>query len=515
MRARNEACSPVVTMTDNNISKTTPNLTSKSVQGSPESIKSVISVSVDIRQQLTELLKVHGTQGNLRGQPILMIKHEDLETLQTKITSLIDDAKPHTVPISELSSLSSQLASAKLQLATFQNRAERAEFANTTVRKELENSEKILHKLKEDWEKDKESLNASIAKLKSDVKEAQAANKAAKADFVASKKGGDGDEELKRAHLATSQKVTELTNKLGKMQADKTAADNKVRQFEAQVVALSNEINIVKATAGLSTDSTFASIASKAGSAPVKLYNSIRKHMTSRALAFVDKAEKADEDDVKNKAYWLKNALNSSNYKGLKPYALLVEGMYNDICVINWESRKFFLPILDNIICALTGSGDPADPAEIEALLNSLDTSKIRMSKDYRKKGIRTLKDYIESGGNADVIREDDISILSDHEEHVEQFVKVVKERESRPYARKPEAKPEGKISFLGWLKISTTSKWESIKSFFSSKRKANFRDKTPKLTKLTLKLQKDLGFFGAVLAVPVAFLNFISLGYF
>jgi predicted nucleic acid-binding Zn-ribbon protein len=435
-----------------------------------------------------------------------MIDVEKLDSLRTSLLKVMEDNLKHTIPPHELSKMSSELATAKLNLGTFKDKFERAEYAREVAERELVAAKKISADLKQEVTDSSGNFKAQLTKLQSELDKAKTASREANDAVKGARKEDPKTVDVSKLEVQVNSaraEVTRLNNAIQSLRAEHGNVKRKSDNFEQQVLSLSNELNIARAQVDTKSGSTFARVAQAAGTAPVQLYNTISSHLSKRSKAFIEKAKESAPEDLKNKTYWLKNALQSSKFEPLKAYYVIVDQLYQDMLVLSWEGRKYFSPIIDNLVSTLDGSGEPISPEEIDSMLNSVDLSKLKLSKRFRDRGIHTLQDYDRAG-------------LKPHELGIEDFdetesLGTLDPEVRRVLAGKKKPKPFNEPRPKGGFFFSTFDKvWDKVKT----KTKSTFsrtKDRATRCFKAIRNIGQEFGFWGQVAAVPLVLIQFLK----
>lgn len=479
---------------------------------SSPSEKSGLSISVDLRQQVTDLLLTHSRNAMMKGEPIQVFDSEGFERLGEQLHQLLVSQQVHSVTPIELSTLNAELAQARLQLNLFKSKAEKEAFAKKTseedvvrMRQQLDAEAKVRHlevakilEREEQLKVDLARLKNESGRLKQEIAKARTAKDQNKLDQVSAEKQKNGQE------------ITRLNNLL--QEANKTKADSKaaLSKYQNQLLALTTELNFEKAkvNAGVEEKGTFSEMASRAGTATVDLFSSISKSLSGKSKEFVKKARLSDPADLKNKAHWINAALHSTKHAFLRPYEVLFEGIYEDIRVLDHHSRKQFGPLVDAMLDALSGKRN-LSIEEIDKMLDKLDIDSMKMSHAFRTIGIETFRQYQDSGNDIRHLK------VSDLDEGVmaearQAFLKKEAARSGPSMsgalpAPKERSSPSGHTSVYTWVKRKVLWGLEKLQSTAASRPKAR-----PSV-KATSWLKQKLGFVGALMSLPVAFFSFIT----
>jgi len=480
--------------------------------GSPKSVKSELSVSVDTQKQVEALLLANSRSAALKGQPIQIIDKEAFDELAEKLAKLIDSRSVHSVSPVELSTLNAELAQARLQLGLFKNEADKASFVKKTLEVDvsrlkaqiaaeakLRNEQVAASRERED------AAKLELARLKNEsgnLKKQISAARSSKDDSLMIS--------LQAQKLENSDKITQINNLLQEINGLKTDNKKAIQKYQDQLLALTTELNFEKAKAESlgGNQTTMGKIAKAAGGGAVDLFSSISRNLSALSKISLSHATEGDEKDVKNKVHWIVKSLNQTSHVVLKPYKLLFEGLLSDIKALDYHSRLQFLPIVDRMIRTLQGK-ENLSAAEIEKLLDEIDPSKLKMSHALRAMGIDTWEQFVASGRDIDSLLSSDLG-----DDVAEQARQAFLDREKlKKFTRKGEEsaekaeyppKPKRK-SFYQWCKSKV------IWTVHSLQQKSTTRPSGRVSVRATMWLKRKLGFFGSLLSVPIAFISFIT----
>lgn len=485
-----------------------------------------LSISVSLRDQAEKLLSEHTRNATQRGDPIRIIDKEGFVSLREQIVELLSQQTTHTITPIELSTLSAELSAARLQLNLFENQKAKLEFATKVAAEDavkfkelLEVEAQLRMKSVADSLKQEDEAKTKLAAL-------QVENGILKGQILKAKntKNVELESELNAKKGVNSKMIMDLNNSLQSANSAKAESRREIKRYQDQLLALNNELNLVKAKLGPGEGKslTFAEVAGKAGAAPVRIFNSLHKSLSDKSKAFLKKAKEGKDDDVKNKAFWLKAALGSSKSAILVPYKLFLEGIYPDIVRVEYTSRKAFAPIIDKLLNVLTGVGPEVSPDELAQILEDFDTKKIRMVKKLQDKGIYTLDDFIHTSQDIRTLRVSDIDSEFGAEAHsIDERIQnrnlKGKEREVAPSTsgtKDPETGLDPDLqeklprrSLYQWArdKVSSAFIWTANKSAEKPRVRTS--------TKIISWLKRKMGLAGYVLSLPVALCSFLSFG--
>lgn len=475
---------------------------------SPKSSKSVLSVSVSLQGQALEMIEQLSKPAQFKGEPIRVLDQDALNKLSLEIAKTLESKQVHTVSPIELSTLNAELAQMRLQLNLFKNKEEKAKFAEHTLKNDVVKLNKLLaeeSKLREEqvkagWAREAEA-HAQLNELKKE-------SASLKAKIGAAKTAKDTEllEQLNVQKRENGEHITRLNNVL--QEQNKLKAENKsaIQRYQNQLLALTNELNLLKAKQEAElTKGTFAKVAAAAGTSAVNLASKIKSQLSEKSKWFLQQANTSDKDDVKNRAFWLNAVLENTNGVLLAPYKKLFGGLYEDIVALNFESRKQFGPIIDRFLDLLNGRINELTPEEIDAMLEEIDTSTMRMSKKYRENGILTFQQFLESGKKFSDLEDDALSVSAEQKLRD----KVHSQKAKLPKRIKSKTTPsvkKGVSSVYTWCKSKIRS---SIHYLLQT---AHAEKEPERLSiRITEWLRRKVGFFGMVLSMPIALLSFIS----
>lgn len=484
--------------------------------GSPKSVKSELSVSVDTRKQIEALLAANSRSAALKGEPIRIIDKEAFDELAEKLSQLIDSRAVHSVSPVELSTLNAELAQARLQLGLFRNEAEKASFVKKTLevdvsrlKAQIAAEAKIRNEQVAASREREESARLELARLKNESgalkKQISAARTAKDDDLILS---------LQMQKQENADKITQINNLLQEINSLKSDNKKAIQKYQDQLLALTTELNFEKAKADSlkGHPMTMGQLARAAGGGAVDLYSTISKNLSSLSKSSLSHATEGDDKDVKNKVHWIVKSLNQTSHIVLKPYKLLFEGLLSDIKALDYHSRLQFLPIVDRMIRTLQGK-ENLTAAEIEKLLDEIDPSKLKMGHALRAMGIETWQQYVDSGRDIDSLLSSDLG-----DDVAEQARQAFLDREKKQAFKKKglkggvekdssPSKPKRK-SFYQWCKSKV------IWTVHSLQQKSTARPSGRASIRAAGWLKRKLGFFGSVLSLPIAFASFITGSY-
>jgi hypothetical protein len=435
---------------------------------------------------------------------------------------LLNSNQGHSVSPIELSTLNADLAAMRLQLNLFENEKAKSEFAKKTLQEDvvrmkslLDQETKARNQMVADNLLREEKAKAELVKLRAEsarLKQALGKAKSAKDDSLL--------ESLQAEKDANSKKITDLNNLL--QEANKIKADNytALKRYQDQLLRLTNELNTVSAASATRANlGTFAQVAQKAGKASVDLMSGARTALSAKAKWLLTKAQAEDPENVASRAYWLNAILKDmQSYKGMKPFAILLDGVYDDIKVVEYKSRQQFKKVVDNMIEFVAGQRD-LTVMEVEAWLDDLDTRKIKLKKSSRTKGMETLQDYIAASLNPTKLQREDLDVsesvkdaFMEKQNTSELFRGYEKRTADRPPT--PEFRPadgsEPRRSLYQWVRSIVTAPVR----FLNQKGENLDPDKSP-VWRFRSWLIGKVGEVGAVFAAPFVFFNWLTCSWF
>jgi uncharacterized coiled-coil protein SlyX len=489
-------------------------LTTMVPSGSPKSSESVLSVSVSLQEQVESILTSLSRPATTQGMPIRVVDKESFEKLSNELVKLINSREMHTVSPIELSQLNAELASARLQLNLFKDKAEKASFAEKTLKGDVTKMKRLL---------EEESKARSLLAAQSLIKDEEAKEELKKfkleagklkSDLASAKTSKDLEKvkDLESAKEENAKRIQQLNNTL--QESNKVKAEHRatMQRYQDQLVKLTNELNIAQAQLSTGIDrGTFAQIAAASGTTAKNIYSDIRKVLSDRTKFFLNKARESDSDDVKNRAHWLSVALKNTNNAILTPYKVLVSDIEKDLKITSYHSRKWFAPIIDALLDTFSGRKDQLSVQEVSKMLEDLDTKKIKLRKPLQDKGYETLFDFIEAGGQLESLGIDDIDSKSDNSKA---FAEVVEAISNKQNADPPPNKKVGPTPPPPPPSHGTVYRWCRRKvvaalCFLTEKSGDSEPDRWSIRT--ISYLRRKAGLFGAVCALPIAFLSFVT----
>lgn len=486
-----------------------------------------VSISVDMKRRIAEILEQHARKGILKGESVVMYDNEDFRDVVSTLHKVMEDGRRHTITPIELSTLNAELASLRLKLNLFESDKEKSAFVKHTLENDIVRMRKQIkedatarateiaeHLIKqEETKKQLDVLKNESGRLRKALAEARA-----RKDEVAINEAIVAKDE-------NSSKITSLNNALQEVNSLKESHKAARNRYEAQLLSLTNELNFLKSreNVGDPEGGAWSKVAAKAGNAPVNLYTTISKSLSSRSKALLSRIDQGKPDDYKNKVFWVHAALSMSQSAVLKGYKLFFDGLLEDMRAIEFESRKAFGPVVDAVISAMRGEVDLTQH-EFDALLDRVDTTKIRMAKPYRKKGIMTLADFTDSGRDVSKIVKDDLSSTEGGDTEKLRFVIPPHGRKLTPREPIPE-EDDGSVldtdpypqprqrhqkkSAYFWFRrqVLTCVNWLSNPT--------GSRDRARQKTRFSVRcanwLHRKMGIFGVFFSLPIAVASFVT----
>lgn len=499
----------------------------KSSGGSPPSVTSNVSVSVALREQAEKLLADNSSKKTFKGEPIRLIDLEQFSILTDAITDLLDRKGNTSVTPVELSSLNAQLAEAKMKIMTFQSKLDKETYAKEVLQKELDRLKGLVEK---EETLDKQAMidrqNALIT-ARGDLEALKAENgRLRKEQDVLKKKYkkelDEGDdlpdyEALLDQRDRNNKAIQGLNNAIQEMNKISDQRKVDLKRYQDTILSLTNELNCAKAAKFEPVDpgpskqpGTFAKVAANSGTKVYNLYSKVRGALSEKSKGLLKKAIDTKPEDVKDRVYWLHAAVDSTKHVVMAPYKAVLGGLLEDIRVLDFESRKAFSPAVDAILDVLQGRRDALTDEQLDSLLAEVDPSELKMSKAWRKKGIKTLYDYIREGRPLSELSHDDIAI-SEADEEVVKVYKAFKQNEDGKIkfeSKRPGPAKSG-TSLYTWARDRVHQSYEYLRG--------HARKKSPKRpsVRITEWLRRKLGFVGSLLSLPISFLSFCTGGFF
>nr|ATP75830.1 hypothetical protein [Sodiomyces alkalinus fusarivirus 1] len=484
------------------------------------SIKSTLSASAEVSERVKDFLKSFSRPGTISGTPIRMVDTSKMDELSEALTSLIHDSVSHSVAPSELAKLNAELATLRLKVSTFETDKERALFAAEASKKELVD-------LKNAWEVQKAAnaeSRAAIDKQMDDLRaalvEARAQNLEAKKAVMQSKKesaDSKPDSTLKEASEQAANRVTDLNNQLQQANKEKAELASKASAFENKIIELSNELSIAQAKGDLDSPFTFANVLKAPKLGYVGLKGTVSDMLGAKSRAFVEKARNADPLDVKLRAKYLRIALKESKAAAVKGFATFFDGVYDDIRISTYQSRKLFTPVVNSVLDTLSGRSGDLSEAELSLIMQSLDTAQIRMVKSVREKGFLTLKDVIDAGLTADALQVSDFEdtesvaagkLVKDHRKATKDAERQALDKEINLIRARAEKKPESD----SWYKRAKRG-FKNFGNWFKTRTSSVRAHLEEKWTLTTSQKLARKGWWGKILAAPLTFLHYATFG--
>lgn len=386
------------------MSSTTPTKPSGSprpkVDSSPS--KSVISASQELASQITKMLQENSKPAVTGGVDIVYIAVNDLDELSDKLEALISDGKPHTISVKDYSDLSQQVAALKLDLVNSGNTVSDLTKSKALLEKDLKKAQENLANADKSRDLAISSLELSKNSIKVAIAEKRAIQDDLNAKILASKAQKDFELTSRMSALKeeNASELSRLNNLAQGLNADIRAEREKVVRLEKATLALTVSLNmqhakLQRAVAREAPVKTLAQIAAEAGTAAVNLVNSAYSNLRDTSREDLQKAKASDPDDVKNKVFWLKAAVDHSKHAIYNPYRVVLGGVLDDLKHIAYQSRLPFLKFADGVLESLSATGRPLTIEEMTALLNEVDPAAVLLTKEMRKPGMKTLLDFI------------------------------------------------------------------------------------------------------------------------
>lgn len=385
---------------------------------SPESVISVRSISASVKEEATKIILDGSSICTWQGNRAVVINREDLDTIMSKVLSVANDGQEHSVSKQTLHGLNAELASLRFQLGMFESQAEKAEYAKKVSENELVAAKKAL---------EHESVKFVEWKSKIEVEEflpLRKANDEAQKEMLETKKllakarsekNSESMESLREQRDKLALKITSQNNRLQELNSQQQGKAKEARKLEDQISRLSNELNIAKAQASAlkpTQPKTFAEAVKTATSANASAVKSGWDFLSAKGKEFLTKAKSSDRLDVKNRLFWTKAALDKAKNDRFRPYQIYVEGLFEDIKMVDHRSRSLFANVVDSILDSISNNEMLLTSSELENLVNTVELSKVKLAKPVAKAtGCKNLQEYVDKGFTSEKV-----SVLVDYD---------------------------------------------------------------------------------------------------
>lgn len=385
---------------------------------SPESVISVRSVSASIKDEATRIILDGSSNCTWQGNRAVVINREELDTIMSKILSIANDGQEHSVSKQTLHGLNAELASLRFQLGMFESQAEKAEYARKISENELVAAKKAL---------EEESVKFATWKSRIEVEEflpLREANDSAQKEMrelkkllskAKSEKDSESVDSLKEQRDKLALKITSQNNRLQELNSQQQGKAKEARKLEDQILRLSNELNFAKAQASALKPpgpKSFADAVKTATSANASVVKSGWEFLSEKSREFLIKAKNSDRQDVKNRLFWTKAALDKAKNNRFQPYKVYVGSLLEDIKMVDHRSRSLFANVVDSILDSISNNEMLLTSSELENLVNTVELSKVKLAKPVAKAtGCKNLQEYVDKGFTTEKV-----SVLVDYD---------------------------------------------------------------------------------------------------
>lgn len=363
---------------------------------------SVVSTSVAVKHQVDEILaSANMVAATFKGKPSLVVFKEDWVLVEEKLRSLQQQTGT-TVPASELAELQRELSELRLKANAFKDENERIAYSQQALKDSLKIAESKLQAAHSEAEHTTASLEKSQADLKVAMASAQASKKELEKTISTARKSGDAEglDKLLDEKRRMSQDINSLNSNLQVLNTEKKSVQDRLKRYELQVLELTNELNLEKSRQAIASGKPGTSFAAKAkamGTESVRLFNVAHTNLSSLAKERFEKVASNPVEDEKNTVFWIKAALDATKHSVYKPYKLVFHGLADDLKIMTHSSRKLFDPFLIAVRDSLLPTGQPLTLDEMSEMLSAIPPESIKLSKEYRDKGFKTLADLPEN----------------------------------------------------------------------------------------------------------------------
>jgi hypothetical protein len=360
---------------------------------------SVVSTSVEVKNQLTSLLKdVPMVACTLKNEPSWAIPREQWKIFEEKLSSLLDQKGSTTVPVAELAELQRELSALRLKAHDFENANDRLAYAEKTLSQQLKIANERLDSAKNDAASARLALEATQIELKASLSKVHAVKSEYETALRIAKKEGNAEqvEKLSGDKRKLSTDITDLNNSLQHVNAEKRRISDQLKRYENQVLELSNELKLEKSKHAISSGdpgTSFAERARAAGTESVKLFNVAHTNLSALAKQRFGKIASDPVADEKNTAFWLKATFDACKHSVYRPYQAVFGGLASDLKAFSFKSRKLFDPFLIAVRDSLLPTGKPLSAEDLTEMLSHIDQASIELAPEFRARGYRTMAD--------------------------------------------------------------------------------------------------------------------------
>jgi len=371
---------------------------------SPAKSSSIISESMSLRNKILQYLADTFESGVIDDDDIAFIHLDKTSALVDELLKFVQDGS-HSVTLKQYDEVVRELAAAKLKITQDATTVKALNNSSALLSKDLAAAQANLSAINKQkdvaikaHEQDKAKLITELATLRevsTDLKKQISAAKTNKDAETAS--------ELAKLKASNSGSIGRLNDLLQAKNTDIKEERSKAKRYEQQVVALSVELNNSRSRLDQKLNgkkpvpATFAEAATAMGTSSVDLVNTAWRSLRSTSVSYLKNIADGEQDDAKNKLFWVNKALSASKHAVFRPYKVVLDGVYDDVVNLSYSSRKAFLPFIDAVLDSLSATGKPLTEVEMLEMLKKINPDKLILSKAKRKPGVKTLSDAMAS----------------------------------------------------------------------------------------------------------------------